>query len=383
MNRTLRAISLVGFLLLGTLQAEEPFQASPDCTLSFSASFSAFQKAEPEDWDLPSNIFSQSLPYMLPSALGTLVAAQYVKHFLWMDASDPVFSSAFPITVAADLLTTLTSHGIALSSLPILQKLFKNNLGFWQRAGVNTILGTALINLTWLGAGLDVGASEACAALALCSVVYPTLQALKTKLYLVIPIRRDKVLLDALAARFPEEYALLKKAAREQFDKRAGAGDKLFEHLLLSSLESALTRNPIEKELSAYLVESDQELSVLRGQIFDLEKGTKSLKNIKALRSYLSKQQTLRRKILNRLLDRIEKEPMDSQLYQTLFKHLNLGSRLNSEFVLELHRVLRQRLVGYQGRLALATAVDMSISIGFFGGVCLEHLNLMVASGQL
>ncbi len=88
---------------------------------------------------------------------------------------------------------------------------------------MNTILGTALINLTWLGAGLDVGASEACAALALCSVVYPTLQALKNQALSCYTYSKDKVLLDGLAAKFPEEYALLEKAGRENNSIKVGS----------------------------------------------------------------------------------------------------------------------------------------------------------------
>lgn len=361
-----------------------------------SDAFPTLQESSGDDWRPPGNIFGKSLPFMIPSAVSALILTQYLKHLMLGDPGAPVFSEAFPITVANDTLTTVTSHWISTSKLEGLKRFLDGRnkdgeIGFWRRVGANTLLNSALITLTWIGAGLEVGPEQACGALGLCAVVYPTLQVLKNNLYKRFPLRRDVRELDLLEQDFPEEVGLLRSIAADRA-QTLGIDAKEAEFLLLTALEATLTRQTVETQTSEELLAALPELSTFRDQLLELNQQLATLDNdltqldragLAKVRQLTSKQIKLRRQFLNTILASNSLLPEESSLHAEVRSILSFGEGLSYDFSLALHRTLQRRLSGFQWRIALASVVDMSIAIGFFGGVCLEATNFWVKTGEI
>lgn len=381
----------LGLALVCALFAQSrPAYSESKVTVSQSCS-TAFEKnlgVSEESWQAPSNIFSKSLPYAIPAAFGMLVTSQVFKHNLLGSSDYPVFSTAFTGTVGIDLLTTFVSHGIGTSNLPYLKKLLGGEMGFWKRAGTNIVLNTVLINLAWLSAGWDIGPLQLCGGFALCSVVYPTLQALKNKLYIELPLKKDWRLLSKLEEKYPDQINFLKKTA---FDN-ASFSKKILPHqrelLLLTAFETALTSQPLEELISPNLLSQYPE--VLTAPINKLQKIAEKLAQLPANKksrkksiSLLTQQKKIRREVINHLIDLSSSLSQAAAGYDEIYQLLEFSQDFDSDFTLELHQLMRKRLRGLGSKIAISTAIDMSISIGFFGGVCLEELNHWVKTGEI
>jgi len=283
---------------------------------------------------------------------------------------DPTFDFVAPF----DLTLTLISHAIALNKIPVLKrfpkfkaffdgKLFGRHYEFWTRTAANVSLVTPAILLSWaIRHGLAnespfkaFTVAKCLAAFGLCSVVYPTLQLLKTRIFKKIPMQGDKRRLEAAQADplLRDAFAVLVP----QSVARAMAIDidpKQIESQLFTMLDNKVLSLPYEN-----LRESEFPFVTDNPQFLELLIKTRNSEKERLKRKY-------RKQIIKTLL--AEYPSARPELANEIERILFLGAPFTIESSMELHRLLSDRYRKQILRTYPGSFIDLFVSVGIAGG---------------
>ena len=362
---------LFSFFLAGSSHATERDKnpAASDC----SESLSHLQASDFESGG-GQNIFNRTLPSTLISAVTWLTAVQLQRS----GGGSEFLSDAFLLTVPLDMGLTTVSHAVSLSKIPMLQRILQGRVfgdayQFITRTGVNITMGVTAILSSWAISGISLSPGHCGAAVALCGVVYPTLQASKTLLHRTWPRKADLKLRSHLMKILPKPLAAHWLALRNRANE-LGVKTETAEAAQVSILDAQALSKPFEDLVTEEMLINDSKLEKLVLETRKIRALIEPPSNATTLEKSARRLKDLRSKIRHRILT---DWPFQAE------EILELGGVFDKKSSLLLQKELDSRFHSSRFKTLVASFIDQSLSVGVAGGVFLYAVNQWAQSGQI
>jgi len=157
------------------------------------------------------NLFSDSLPSTIASAMIWLTSVQALKAMSSQIPDSAILTDTFLRTVPIDIVLTSLSHAISLGYSAKLKaimdgSLFSEKFEFASRTLANTVLSTLVISTIWQVSGIDLSIVKIGGAFLLSASVYPVLQLEKNLFFKKLPRLRDNAFYDRFVSKLSSKF---------------------------------------------------------------------------------------------------------------------------------------------------------------------------------